>query len=141
MSSIPRRGAGSSRNCRRTRQESACAHVHFCIRSLCQHRVKLFSMNFTRRDLAKLGVSAMTAAALRAANPNSVWVGVQVGINVPYSFHNLPQTADEILAYMTRLDLSAAELRLQPVEAYLNAPKPWAAPRGAGRGQPRAPLT
>jgi hypothetical protein len=98
-------------------------------------------MQFTRRDIAKIGLSTLTAAALRAAKPDSVWGGVQVGINVPYSFHNLPQTADDILAYMTRLNLSAAELRLQPVEGYLNAPKPWTAPRGAGRGQPRPPLT
>jgi Xylose isomerase-like TIM barrel len=97
-------------------------------------------MDFTRRDIGKLALAALPAATLRAAKPNSVWGGVQVGINVPYSFHNLPQTADDILAYMLRLNLSAAELRLQPVEAYLNAPKPWTPPRG-GRGQARPPLT
>jgi hypothetical protein len=61
-------------------------------------------------------------------------------------------TADKILEYMTELNLSAAELRLQPVEAYLNAPGVYASPndapgragaaRGSGpRGGGRTPLT
>src|SRR5678815_5769324 len=97
-------------------------------------------MNLTRRDLGKLAMAALPAAALRAAKHHSVFGGVQVGINAPYSFHNIPGTADDILTYMTRLNLSAAELRLQPVEAYMKAPAPWTAPP-AGRGQPRPPLT
>src|SRR5437763_9906344 len=98
------------------------------------------SMQCTRRDIGKLALVALPAAKLWAAKPNSVWGGVQVGINAPYSFHNIPGTADDILNYMTQLNLSAAELRLQPVEAYLKAPAPWAPP-SAGRGQPRPPLT
>lgn len=97
-------------------------------------------MNFTRRDIGKLALAALPAASLWAAKPNSVWGGVQVGINAPYSFHNIPGTADDILGYMTQLNLSAVELRLQPVEAYLKAPTPWTAPP-AGRGAPRPPLT
>jgi len=87
-------------------------------------------MTLTRRDLGKLALAALPAAALRAAKPNSVFGGVQVGINAPYSFHNIPGGADDILNYMTRLNLSAAELRLQPVEAYLKAPVVPPAPRG-----------
>src|ERR1700755_3069864 len=97
-------------------------------------------MNFTRRDIGKLALAALPAATLRAAKPNSVFGGVQVGIKAPYSFHTIPGGADDILGYMTRLNLSAAELRLQPVEAYLNAPKPWTAPP-VPRGQTRPPLT
>ena len=78
--------------------------------------------------------------------------GVQVGINSPYSFTRMSGTADKILEYMTELNLSAAELRLQPVEAYLNAPGVYASPndapgragaaRGSGpRGGGRTPLT
>jgi sugar phosphate isomerase/epimerase len=93
-------------------------------------------MNFTRRDLGKLALAALPAASLRAAKPHSVWGGVQVGINAPYSFHNIPGTADDILNYMQRLNLSAAELRLQPVEAFLSAPVVPPAPRGNA-----APLT
>ena len=87
-------------------------------------------MNLTRRDIGKLALAALPAAALRAAKPNSVFGGVQVGINAPYSFHNIPGGAEDILGYMNRLNLSAAELRLQPVEAYLNAPVVPPAPRG-----------
>ena len=91
-------------------------------------------MNCTRRDLGKLALAALPAARMWAAKPNSLFGGVQVGINAPYSFHNIPGTADDILEYMIQLNINAAELRLQPVEAYLKAPTPWTAPRGAGRG-------
>ena len=97
-------------------------------------------MTFTRRDLGKLAVAALPAARLFAAKPNSVFGGVQVGINAPYSFHNIPGGADDILGYMIQTNISAAELRLQPVEAYLKAPPPRVAPRGA-RGAVRPPLT
>jgi sugar phosphate isomerase/epimerase len=89
-------------------------------------------MNFTRRDLGKLALAALPAARL-LAKPNSIWGGVQIGLNVPYSLHGLPGSADDILRDMVQLDLSAAELRLQPVEAFLGAPAPPAAGRG-GRG-------
>jgi sugar phosphate isomerase/epimerase len=99
------------------------------------------SMICTRRDLGKLALAALPAARTwAAAKPNSVFGGVQVGINAPYSFHNIPGTADDILDYMLQLNLSAAELRLQPVEAYLKAPTPWTPPP-APRGGTRPPLT
>src|SRR5215467_86716 len=90
-------------------------------------------MNYTRRDLGKLALAAVPVVVATAAKPNSVFGGVQVGINTPYSFHNMPDGADDILKYQTNLGISASELRLQPVERSLNAPKPWAAPRGANR--------
>ncbi len=120
-------------------------------------------MDLTRRDLGRIALSAWPAAML-AAKPDSLVGGVQVGANVPYSFRNMSGTADKILEYMTQLDLSAAELRLQPVEAYLGAPGVYASSfdspggdrrgagsRGSGRGDAargargpnggRAPLT
>ena len=90
-------------------------------------------MNFTRRDLGKLALAALPAARL-LAKPNSKWGGVQIGLNVPYSFHGLPGTADDILRDMIQLNLSAAELRLQPVEAFLGAPAPSAPAARGGRG-------
>ena len=98
-------------------------------------------MIYTRREIGKLALLALPATPSWAAKPNSVFGGVQVGINAPYSFHNIPGGADDILNYMTQTNISAAELRLQPVEAFLKAPTPWTAPRGGGRGTPRAPLT
>jgi hypothetical protein len=98
-------------------------------------------MDLTRRDLGRIALAAWPAAKL-AAKPNSRFGGVQVGANVPYSFHNMSGTADKILEYMTQLNLSAAELRLQPVEAYLGAPGVYAssfdAP-GGGRSGAGAP--
>src|ERR1700690_4304858 len=92
-------------------------------------------MNFTRRDFGKLALAAVPATSLLAAKPDSKWDGVQVGINAPYSFTRMSGTADKIIEYMTQLNLSAAELRLQPVEAYLNAPGVYASANDApGRG-------
>jgi sugar phosphate isomerase/epimerase len=78
------------------------------------------TMNLSRRDLGRLALAALPATLL--AKPDSKWGGVQVGINVPYSYHGLPGTADDILTYTTDLGLSAVELRSQPVEAFLGAP-------------------
>ena len=51
-------------------------------------------MTFTRRDLGKLALAALPAAKL-LAKPNSYWDGVQVGMNVPYSYGNNNMSADE----------------------------------------------
>jgi hypothetical protein len=97
-------------------------------------------MNYSRRDIGKMALAAIPVALAKAAKPNSVFGGVQVGINTPYSFHNMPDGPDDILKYQTDLGISGAELRLQPVERFLNAPKPWAPP-SVPRGTKRGPLT
>ena len=91
-------------------------------------------MTYTRRDLAKLGLAALPAAKL-LAKPNSNIDGVQIGINAPYSFRGAAESADEVLAAMIELGLSAVELRSQPVEAALGAPIP---PPGRPRPRPSA---
>jgi len=105
-------------------------------------------MNYTRRELGKLALAALPATTLVGAKLDSNFGGVQVGINAPYSFHNMPGGADDILNYVGQTNISALELRLQPVEAWLKAPAPWTAPprppstdgrKGGGGG--RAPLT
>ena len=93
-------------------------------------------MNFTRRDFGKVALAALPATSLLAAKPNSKWGGVQVGINAPYSFTRMSGTADKILEYMTQLNLSAAELRLQPVEAFLSAPGVFASGNDGPGGPP-----
>ena len=94
---------------------------------------------YTRRDFGKLALAAVPGAKLAAgpAKPNSNFSGVQVGINVPYSLHGLPSSADDILGDMAQLNISAVELRSQPIEAYLGAP-PLAA-RGVGTAPRRSP--
>ena len=88
-------------------------------------------MNFTRRDFGKVALATLPASSLLAAKPNSKWGGVQVGLNVPYSFQRMSGTADKIIEYMTQVNVSACELRLQPVEAYLNAPGVYASANDA----------
>src|SRR5688572_5754796 len=88
----------------------------------------------TRREFAKLVLATVPAALLpftpsaaadkgvKSAKPNSKFAGVQVGLNVPYSFGNPVMSGEEVLANCIQLGLSAVELRAQPVEAFLGAP-------------------
>lgn len=90
----------------------------------------------TRRQFAKLALAALPAAGmlgfltrLRAedaptlpARPDSKVAGVQIGLNVPYSFADLQMSGSEILDRCVRLGVSGLELRTQPVEAFLGAP-------------------
>ena len=90
----------------------------------------------TRRDFAKLALALPAAgllpltSSLRGAQesrtpggkPNSKFAGVQIGLNVPYSFGSRVMDSDEILASCVQLGLSAVELRAQPVEAFLGVP-------------------
>jgi sugar phosphate isomerase/epimerase len=85
---------------------------------------------FPRRDFHRLALAGLpalgglTAVPLQAddGKPNSRVSGVQIGLNVPYSFGNMAMTADEILAACVQLGISAVELRTQPVEAFMGAP-------------------
>ena len=83
----------------------------------------------SRRDFAKLTLAATALpfapsfARAAAAKPDSKVRGVQIGLNVPYSFRNPTMSGDEILDQCVKLGLSAVELRTQPVEAFLGAPQ------------------
>lgn len=100
--------------------------------------------HLTRRALGKLALGALpgipllsSASRLFAAGQgfpapgpaapagkvDSKVAGVQIGLNVPYSFGNAAMTGDEILASCVELGISGLELRTQPVEAFLGAPK------------------
>lgn len=100
-------------------------------------------MRYTRRQLLKLGLgtvpvtcflanrtSLLTSAAGApvAAKPNSKFSGVQIGIIAPYSFRDMPSTAEDILRNMVELGISAVELQNDPVERFAGAPG------GGGRG-------
>jgi len=87
----------------------------------------------TRRDFAKLALAALPGTALlsavsrlraadTAAKPDSKVAGVQIGLNVPYSFKNALMSGDDILKNCVQLGLSGLELRTQPVEAFLGLP-------------------
>lgn len=87
----------------------------------------------TRREFAKRSLAALTgagvfsvlnrlAAAETPAKPDSKVAGVQIGLNVPYSFASPLMSGDEILEKCVQLGISAVELRTQPVEAFLGLP-------------------
>ena len=87
-------------------------------------------MMYTRRELGTLLLTLPVAgllprdvfAGFQTAKPNSTWAGVQVGMNVPYSFGSRDMNGDETLAKTVQLGVSAVELRSQPVELSLGAP-------------------
>ena len=83
-------------------------------------------MPYTRRDIAKLALagtaSVLTRGVLGAAKPDSTFAGVQIGMNVPYNFGGRDMDPDELLQRCVRLNVSALELRSQPVETFLGSP-------------------
>jgi sugar phosphate isomerase/epimerase len=101
---------------------------------------------YSRREFAKLALAALPAAGLlslsssvdaaekpakSSGKPNSKIRGVQLGINVPYSFGNPLMSGDEILAACIQLGASGVELRAQPIEAFLGAPAHLIGPKRA----------
>jgi sugar phosphate isomerase/epimerase len=92
--------------------------------------------SYSRRDFSKLSVAALCATAtgslfssVRAEKPNSKVAGVQIGLNVPYSFSNPLMSGDDILKNCVQLGVSGVELRTQPVEAFLGAPQELISPK------------
>ncbi|MDB6041266.1 MAG: Xylose isomerase domain protein barrel [Verrucomicrobiales bacterium] len=99
--------------------------------------VSAIMLPFNRRTFAKLSLAALPGIALlpllsqlEAAensdkappNPNSKVAGVQLGLNVPYSFADSKMSGDLILKNCVALGLGAVELRTQPVEVFLGLP-------------------
>lgn len=80
----------------------------------------------SRRQFTRLSAGALLAApffsAHAAAKPDSKFGGVHIGVNAPYSFGNAAMSADDILKTCVELNLSAIELRTQPIEAVFGAP-------------------
>jgi hypothetical protein len=87
----------------------------------------------SRRHFAQLAAGALLtpslARAAAPAKPNSKFGGVHIGINAPYSFGNAAMSADDILKTCVQLNLSAIELRTQPIEAQLGAPANLTSPK------------
>jgi sugar phosphate isomerase/epimerase len=104
----------------------------------------------TRREFVNLAIAALPAAGLlsvvnrlgaaeAAAKPNSKVAGVQLGINVPYSFGGKNMSEDEVLKACVQLGLSGVELRTQPVEAFLGVPEELiTAKKGASKDEAAA---
>jgi sugar phosphate isomerase/epimerase len=106
---------------------------------------------YSRRQFTRLSLSTLTGGValpflgrLRGAEapgkPNSKFAGVQVGMNVPYSFGKSDMTGEEILRNSVQLGLSALELRTQSVEVFMGAPVdlifvPKTAPKAEAAGR------
>ena len=103
----------------------------------------------SRREFGRIALAAMPAASvvtvarqLGAAEtptsvrgkPNSKVAGVQLGLNVPYSFASPQMSGDDILKNCVQLGISAVELRTQPVEVFLGAPADLVHPRKSVTG-------
>lgn len=95
----------------------------------------------------QLALAALPAAGLLSipsrlgaaeAKPNSKVAGVQIGLNVPYSFGSGVTDGDEILKNCVQLGLSGVELRAQPVELFLGAPKDLIYPPKKDKNAPKA---
>lgn len=93
-----------------------------------QHTMSAYS----RRDFARLALTALPAVAClplinrlgatESAKPNSKVAGVQIGMNVPYSFGKADLSGEEILKNCVQIGLSGLELRTQSVEVFMGAP-------------------
>jgi hypothetical protein len=80
-------------------------------------------MLISRRELGLLALAAVPGARLlAAAKPDSKVAGVQIGLNVPYNFGARMMDGDEVLKRCVDLNISAVELRSQPVEAFAGTP-------------------
>ena len=88
---------------------------------------------YTRRELGRLALAALPGAAVwpelmstgggvRLQKPNSKVSGVQIGLNVPYSFGSNAMSGEETLQKCVQLGISAVELRSQPVEGFMGVP-------------------
>ena len=95
---------------------------------------------FTLTGAAGLPFFGRLGVAEAAGKPNSRFAGVQVGMNVPYSFGKPEMTGEEILNNCVQLGLSAVELRTQSIEVFMGAPLdlifvPRTAPKAEAAGR------
>jgi len=106
-------------------------------------------MRYTRRDLGKLALSALPAAAFlerplealaQASRPNSTIDGVRIG-TITYSYRSMPdQSAEATLKYIVASGISAIELMNGPAESFAGAPPAGRGGGGGGRsGEPQTP--
>jgi len=99
---------------------------------------------YTRRDFAKLALAALPAAGLLSAmntargaemakpaagKPNSKVNGVQIGLNVPYSFGNPGMSGDDVIKNCVLLGVSASNCARSPSRRFSVRPsRPWSLP-------------
>jgi sugar phosphate isomerase/epimerase len=106
-------------------------------------------MQYTRRDIGRLALTALPGAALLAhplharaqpRRPNSVIDGVRLG-TITYSYRSMPdQSAEATLAYIVGSGISEIELMNGPAERFAGAPASGRSTSPGGRrDQPPTP--
>jgi sugar phosphate isomerase/epimerase len=104
-------------------------------------------MRYSRREAAKLALSAIPAgsllvrplALLAQKRPSSTINGVRVGA-ITYSYRTMPdQSAEAILRYVVDSGISQIEFMGGPVEAFAGAPQAQGGAGGRRGGQPPTP--
>jgi sugar phosphate isomerase/epimerase len=106
-------------------------------------------MQYTRRELGRLALTALPAATLldhpfkalaQTRKPSSVIKGVHLG-TITYSYRSMPdQSAEATLRYITESGISEIELMAGPAESFAGAPQGARGGTGGGRrGQPPTP--
>ena len=90
-------------------------------------------MQYTRREIGKLALSALPAAALlqhplealaqTTRKPNSIINGVKIG-TITYSYRQMPdQSAEALLGYLVANGISQVEIMGNAVERFAGAPQ------------------
>lgn len=103
------------------------------------------SSSISRRDFARAalavpglafvaGRGSSLASTLQLPKPSSVFGGVTIGINAPYSFGDEATDAASVLRALVQVGASSVELRADMAEGFAGAPA-GAARRGGGAGR------
>ena len=107
-------------------------------------------MPYTRREIGRLALTALPAAALlerpfaalaQPRKPNSVVDGVHIG-TITYSYRAMPdQSAEAVLRYVVESGISEIELMGNVAESFAGAPQSGRGGGGGGRGRRGDPPT
>jgi sugar phosphate isomerase/epimerase len=105
-------------------------------------------MQYTRREIGRLALTALPAAALlerpfqalaQTRRPSSVIDGVHLG-TITYSYRSMPdQSAEATLRYILESGISEIELMNGPAESFAGAPPSGRGGGSGRRGEPPTP--
>ncbi len=86
-----------------------------------QHHPMIVSRRTFLGTTAAFAASSLMTSAASAAEPDSKFEGVQIGV-ITYSYRSLPSSAEDILKYVTQCGISSIELMGGPAEQFAGAP-------------------
>ena len=87
-------------------------------------------MAFSRREFSRLALSGVSLSRagnslnlFAASRSDSRFSGVQVGVIIPYSYHDMPADARSLLDDMAQNGIYACEMQCPPAEQFAGAPQ------------------